>query len=273
MPKDSSTTQQGKDDNDGSLTGIQGHHDNSSPVPISASDSTRPTVPTTLICDNFVLRKGLQHILSGTPFVISDGSPATGSRLVSEKAQGPSLVIVAVSKLCSGTPEMVRQVKERSLAARIVVLADRLDPGPVVQAHEAGVNGFCLTGSGPEVLVTSLELVMLGELALPSGLVRLVLDEAILSPDARSWDSKVLVRPKASNSEARNITAREAEILRCLVDGAPNKMIARRLDVAEATVKVHVKAILRKIGAANRTQAAMWAMDHLPARAEAFLHG
>jgi two-component system nitrate/nitrite response regulator NarL len=60
------------------------------------------------------------------------------------------------------------------------------------------------------------------------------------------------------------LSTREAEILHCLTEGAPNKIIARKLAVAEATVKVHIKAILRKIGAANRTQAAMWATTHLP---------
>ena len=59
------------------------------------------------------------------------------------------------------------------------------------------------------------------------------------------------------------LSNREAEILQCLMQGAPNKIIARQLDVAEATVKVHVKAILRKIQVANRTQAAMWAVEHL----------
>jgi two-component system, NarL family, nitrate/nitrite response regulator NarL len=49
-----------------------------------------------------------------------------------------------------------------------------------------------------------------------------------------------------------------------LREGAPNKLIARKLDITEATIKVHVKAILRKIGAANRTQAAMWASQRLP---------
>jgi two-component system nitrate/nitrite response regulator NarL len=49
------------------------------------------------------------------------------------------------------------------------------------------------------------------------------------------------------------------------MQGAPNKVIARKLEVAEATVKVHIKAILRKIRVANRTQAAMWAVNHLPA--------
>ena len=51
--------------------------------------------------------------------------------------------------------------------------------------------------------------------------------------------------------------------MHCLMQGSPNKVIARKLDVAEATVKVHIKAILRKIRVANRTQAAMWAVNHL----------
>ena len=54
--------------------------------------------------------------------------------------------------------------------------------------------------------------------------------------------------------------------MQCLMQGAPNKIIARQLDVAEATVKVHVKAILRKIQVANRTQAAMWAVEHMSSR-------
>jgi two-component system nitrate/nitrite response regulator NarL len=60
-------------------------------------------------------------------------------------------------------------------------------------------------------------------------------------------------------------------VLNCLRDGSPNKIIARKLDVTEATIKVHVKALLRKIGAANRTQAAMWAAEHLSKKTEAFL--
>jgi two-component system, NarL family, nitrate/nitrite response regulator NarL len=273
MPKASSRMQQGEDDSDGSLTGIRGDHENSSTASIGTSIGMGPMVPTALICDNALLRRGLQHILSGTPFVVPDEGATTGSKLVSEKVQEPALCILVVDQLSSRTPEMVRQVKERNPAARIVVVADHLDPGLVVQAHRAGVDGFCLTGSDPQVLIISLELVMLGELALPTGLVRMILSRAALSPEPEPRDSKVLVPPKAPEPGARSITAREAEILRCLVDGAPNKMIARKLDVAEATVKVHVKAILRKIGATNRTQAAMWAMDHLPTTGEASLHG
>jgi two-component system nitrate/nitrite response regulator NarL len=67
-----------------------------------------------------------------------------------------------------------------------------------------------------------------------------------------------------SDLKACKLSVREREILSCLREGAPNKLIARKLEITEATIKVHVKAILRKIGAANRTQAAMWASQRLP---------
>jgi two-component system nitrate/nitrite response regulator NarL len=57
------------------------------------------------------------------------------------------------------------------------------------------------------------------------------------------------------------LTPRENEILGCLTEGASNKLIARQLGITEATVKIHVKALVRKIGVQNRTQAALWAVQ------------
>ena len=64
------------------------------------------------------------------------------------------------------------------------------------------------------------------------------------------------------NTLAPQLSTREKLILRCLIEGDSNKCIARKIDIAEATVKVHVKAILRKIRVQNRTQAAIWAMNN-----------
>ncbi len=223
-----------------------------------------PEVATALICDTPLLRSGLQRLLSGTPFVLVEVGPAPDPRLGSDGAPGPALCILARNQLSSRTPEMIRQVKERHPAARIVLLADQIDSGAVTQACAEGANGFCLTSSSREVLITSLELVMLGELALPTKLLRSILDAVPVSPEPETA-SKVTDEPKAPDPGARSLSTREAEILGALMEGEPNKMIARKFHVTEATVKVHVKAILRKIGVANRTQAAMWAMGHLDA--------
>jgi two-component system nitrate/nitrite response regulator NarL len=64
------------------------------------------------------------------------------------------------------------------------------------------------------------------------------------------------------NISAAALSEREVEILWCLTLGMANKVVSRRLDISEATVKVHVKAILRKLKVANRTQAAIWAVKH-----------
>ena len=230
-----------------------------------ADDSScgkEPEVTTALICDTPLLCSGLQHMLSGTPFVMAEEGPATDPRLGSERAREPALCILAVNQLSSRTPEMVRQVKARHPAARIVVLSNHFDLEFVRQGLEAGVNGFCLTESSRMVLITSLKLVMLGESMLPGAVVRSIIDSMALNTGPEPA-SKVPDEPKASDASARSFSAREAEILSSLMESAPNKVIARKLHVAEATVKVHVKAILRKFGASNRTQAAMWAKGHL----------
>ena len=221
-------------------------------------------VTTALICDTPLLRTGLQRILSGTPFALVEDGPATDPRLGSEGGQEAKLVILAVGQSSNRTPKMVRQAKEQHPAARIVLLADHVDLALVTQGREAGVDGFCLTGSSREVLFTTLEMVMLGESMLPGSVVRSIIESMAPSPELEPA-SKVSDQPGAPNPGSRSLSAREAEILTALMEGTPNKLIARKLHVTEATVKVHVKAILRKIGATNRTQAAMWAMDHLSA--------
>jgi two-component system nitrate/nitrite response regulator NarL len=172
------------------------------------------------------------------------------------------LVIIEASHSTGRVLEMIRQVRERLPETRIVALADQFDLGFVRTAHEAGVNGFCLTAGGPEVLIKSLELVMLGESVLPFEVLRSFMDEAPQKPERTHRDNTA--EPTLSDLKECKLSVREAQILGCLKEGAPNKLIARKFDVTEATVKVHVKAIMRKIGVANRTQAAMWASQRLP---------
>jgi DNA-binding CsgD family transcriptional regulator len=82
---------------------------------------------------------------------------------------------------------------------------------------------------------------------------------------ARNVNSPTLTAKElepARGSNGRALSPREAEILQILLDGSSNKMIARRLGISEATVKVHLKALMRKIGVTNRTQVALWALHN-----------
>ncbi len=109
---------------------------------------------------------------------------------------------------------------------------------------------------------------MLGESILPFKVVRSLMERAPQAGNQPVQDDCV-AESKLSELTACKLSAREAEILGCLTKGEANKVIARRLDITEATIKVHVKAILRKIGATNRTQAAMWASQRLPRQGRA----
>jgi two-component system, NarL family, nitrate/nitrite response regulator NarL len=226
------------------------------------SSSLTPTIPTALIADSALLRMGLQHILRDTPFTIAEAASVTGPKRLYYCAHDTALVIIEVSQNTGRVLEVIRQVRERSPETRIVALADQFDLGFVQTAHEAGVTGFCLTASGPDVLIKSLELVMLGESVLPFEVLRSLMDAPPQKQDTPLQDSRA--EPTLPDLNTCKLSAREAQVLSYLREGTPNKIIARQFDVTEATVKVHVKSILRKIGVANRTQAAMWASQHLP---------
>jgi two-component system nitrate/nitrite response regulator NarL len=233
--------------------------------------SRTPAIPTALVCDNVLLRSGLQNILRETPFAVVEAASATGPRRLQQVASEPALVIVDAHQTTGRVLEVVRQVKEQFPQARIVALADQFDLSFVRSGHEAGVNGFCLAASAPDVLIKSLELVILGETVLPFEVLRSFVGGASQNREQPLQGS--MAEPKLSDLKACKLSAREREILGCLTQGEPNKVIARKFDVTEATVKVHVKAILRKIGAANRTQAAIWASQRATQRSGASVNG
>ncbi|MBM6594482.1 LuxR C-terminal-related transcriptional regulator [Microvirga pudoricolor] len=201
---------------------------------------------------NLLLRAGLESILSGGGFeVVASGDPGT--------ARADLIIVEAAGQLLA-TLDQIAAAKAACPEARIALLADTYDAGLLIAAREAGVDGLIAMIMKPETLIKSLEMLMLGELVIPSDLGRALLAQARSLPPAFSQARE----PVTSNLGMRihNLSPREADVLRHLKNGAPNKIIARECDLAEATVKVHVKSILRKIGAANRTQAALWASDH-----------
>nr|WP_281400198.1 LuxR C-terminal-related transcriptional regulator [Microvirga zambiensis] len=103
----------------------------------------------------------------------------------------------------------------------------------------------------------------MGETVIPSALILPLLTDASAHQEQQRQAAEG--HPKVVDARVGKLSPREADILRGIMNGESNKVIARQFDVTEATVKVHVKSILRKIGAINRTQAAMWASDRMPA--------
>ena len=232
--------------------------ENASVTPVNSQKTE-----TILLCRNALISIGLKHLLEGTCFSVTGLASDEASFSDRYPNTAPDLFIIDGSDNPGHVIDTARTLKDRHPEARIALIADGFDLPFVRLARGAGVDGFCLSAGGREVLIKALELVMLGEAVLPTHLMALLLDMAPAGAELGTQD-QVSIGLELSDPRLRKLSTRESQILNCLTEGAPNKVIARKLDVAEATVKVHIKAILRKIGATNRTQAAMWATAHLP---------
>lgn len=130
----------------------------------------------------------------------------------------------------------------------VVVLNDKVYMTTLVACLAAGAKGFLTKDISPSALLRSLQLAVLGETVFPAYLASLLVGGI--------WES---IPQRAVTGNACGLSDREMETVQCLLQGESNKLIARRLSVTEATIKVHMKSAMRKIKANNRTQAAIWA--------------
>ena len=124
-----------------------------------------------------------------------------------------------------------------------VVLSGEDDPQLVRSAIKAGAMGFIPKSSTREVLIQALRLVFAGGVYLPPA----ALDTHAAAPPAQ---------PPGAPAPARlGLTPRQMDVLRCVIQGKPNKSIARELDISEGTVKAHLSAVMQALNARNRTEA------------------
>ncbi|MEX6505845.1 LuxR C-terminal-related transcriptional regulator [Jiella sp. M17.18] len=174
------------------------------------------------------------------------------------------LVIVVLKALDGGATDQIAAFKAVQPGAIIVLLAQSYGEQEYRFAERVGLNGLLPLSINADATRKSLDLIRIG-----GKVFSLSFDGDGASPTARG---EAAARVDASRSDLtepasskRSLSDTEREILSCLVDGLPNKLIARQCDMTEANVKIRLRTLLRKIGAANRTQAAVWALDHLDA--------
>jgi DNA-binding NarL/FixJ family response regulator len=160
-----------------------------------------------------------------------------------------NLVVVYIRNEGLTTPWVQRALellRVRLPEASTVVLADRNDVAEVNRALTHGVRGYIPTSVEWEVAVAALRLISAGGTFVPA--------DAFRSTAAKLADQPEGERQR--RSDGRDLTPRELSVIDLLREGKPNKLIAARLDMQESTVKVHVRNILKKLNAANRTHAA-----------------
>jgi two-component system nitrate/nitrite response regulator NarL len=143
-------------------------------------------------------------------------------------------------------------------------VADHYRLDELVSAFRAGANGYFVNAMTCDLFIKSIELVAMGETIFPPAFLSFALDpesDHVGKAGLREENAEAILFT-TKDTIAPQLSPREKSILQCLIEGNSNKCIARKIDIAEATVKVHVKAILRKIRVQNRTQAAIWGMNN-----------
>ena len=167
--------------------------------------------------------------------------------------------------------DTVRQLRQHLPQTKWVVLSSNLKPAVMFAALQSGVDGLFHVDTSEDILRRAVELVLLGQVLFPAELSPLLLEalrpgrsDATDAQSAPFVDAVPLHEIERGPEQQVLLSPREHQILQCLVAGHPNKVIARELDIAEATVKVHIKGLLRKVKVSNRTQAAIWAMSQRP---------
>lgn len=206
---------------------------------------------TMLIDASRLFREGLRRLLEGSGFEICSEATTLGDGLaVVGETDGLELVLVELPN--EDRPDLgpLRDLREQYPDIKIVALASKVSMTALARGLDAGIHGYLLKDISPEGLIQSLRLVGTGEKVFPTTLADL-----LVRGDVRS--EGIL-----ASSSIEGLSEREVQILRCLVSGLSNKGIANRLHITEATVKVHLKSLLKKIRAQNRTQAAIWAVRH-----------
>lgn len=204
-----------------------------------------------LVSPNDISREGLSQILKSEHFNLV-GSFASISEF--SESELPIELLVAVD-FCEFDHQVdtIQQLKQFNPLFKVVVLADHFDMRTVVDCFNVGVHGYIIKSMSSVPLIMALRLAAVGQKVVPSGLIDALGCQPIYSHTAADHEHDL---------EDANLSPREYDVLSCMMAGHSNKIIARQLDVCEATVKAHVKNILRKLNLRNRTQAAIWASSH-----------
>src|SRR5215475_412213 len=218
-----------------------------------------------LVGKSILLREGLAKILRAANFrILSSVSCADELRIGKPLPKPVLFLVVHTGDDFDTTLEQIELSGQRYPEGRIAVVADRYQPNELVSAFRAGANGYFVNVITCDRFIKAVELVSMGETIYPPALLSFILgaDSPKLVEAALGEERGESIHLSMEGTSARSLSPREKLILQCLVEGDSNKCIARKIDITEATVKVHVKAILRKIRVHNRTQAAIWGMNN-----------
>jgi two-component system, NarL family, nitrate/nitrite response regulator NarL len=204
-----------------------------------------------LVGTNNLFLQGLRSLLDPSQFSVGgEARDLVGLQTLLDQGVRTDLVVADLNGSQESDLDNLRGIRANFEKIRIVVLTNELCLTHMAHWLKAGVDGYLLNELSAKAFSLSLLLVMTGEKTLPSMLASVLADTSSSANNA------------AMSTGQKHLTEREKQILKCLLNAYSNKHIARALNISEGTVKVHLKSLMKKIAAGNRTQAALWARNN-----------
>ncbi|HHX8750341.1 TPA: two-component system response regulator NarL [Morganella morganii] len=233
---------------------------NRTAVPLSAGEiilsdpdeAADPASPATilLIDDHPMLRNGVRQLISMEPSLTVAGEAGNGrDGIVLAESLDPDLILLDLNMPDMNGFETLDILRRKPLSGRVVVFSVSNYREDLITALRRGADGYLLKDMEPEELLVALRQAAAGKMVVSPALTE-VLAGALR--EVRSDDEP----------DINSLTPRERDILKLIAQGQPNKMIARKLDITESTVKVHVKNLMKKMKVKSRVEAAVWVLQN-----------
>ena len=209
--------------------------------------------------DHYLVRSGVRHMLASVPDLEVVGEAEDGREALQLcRRLRPDLVLMDVHMPEMDGLEATRAIKAEGLAVSVLIVTTHENPEYLFQALKAGAAGYLLKDAPKQQLISAIRRVANGESPLnqelAARLIQRLADEAPSQPEP----------PAPSNggrAALEQLTNREIEVLRLLAQGQSNPQIAQTLVISRGTVKGHVQHIISKLGASDRTQAVVRAIE------------
>lgn len=202
------------------------------------------------IDDHPLFRKGLADLIAMEPGLQLIAEAASGEEGVALlRSHQPELVLLDLNMKGMDGIATLREIKRYCPDVRVIMLTVSDHEDDVVAALRAGADGYLLKDMEPEDTLVALRQAAAGRLVISERLTELL--AYALRHEGH----------QPSDAHQAGLTEREQQILDLLSQGLSNKMIARKLDITEGTVKVHVKHLLKKLNLRSRVEAAVWAVN------------
>ncbi len=203
-----------------------------------------------VVDDHPLVRKGIAQLLAMDARLTLVGEACDHAEAVAViAAHKPALVLLDLNLAGRSGLDTLRAIRRESSGTRILVLTVSDAEEDLVAALKGGAAGYLLKDMEPEEILRDIHRALAGE--------------TVLSPRLANTLAGVLRRPRHPVAEgAPVVTDRERQIIRYVALGRSNKLVARELGIAEGTVKVHIKRLLRKLHLRSRVDIAVWAVDH-----------